>query len=274
MKRILDTLILSDIHLGTVGCHAEELLEYLDSVEPRHLILNGDIVDIWNFRKFYWPEAHMKVIKRLLQFITDGIEVTYMTGNHDELLRKITPLHIGNFHLRNKMVINLDGKKVWVFHGDVFDITMKHSKWLAKLGAVGYDILILLNRLVNWGLDLIGRKRISLSKRIKDSVKKAVSFIDDFEMTAMELAIQNHFDVVVNGHIHQPKIRTYTTEKGEVLYVNSGDWIENLTSLEYNNGEWNIFDYRKWKAEEEAEKVLPKLAETLEFEIYNEPALI
>ena len=250
MKRKIETVVLSDIHLGTVGCHALEVVEYLESIEPQHLILNGDIVDIWNFRKFYWPESHMQVIRKLFSMISDGIEVTYLTGNHDELLRKITPLHIGNFHLKNKMVLQQNGKKIWVFHGDIFDITMKHSKWLAKLGAVGYDFLIMLNRLTNWGLDLIGKRRISLSKRIKESVKKAISFIDDFEVTAMELAIQNKFDVVVNGHIHQPKIRTYTTEKGSVLYVNSGDWIENLTALEYNNNEWRIFDFRTWKAEE------------------------
>ncbi len=267
MKRKLDTLILSDVHLGTVGCHANELLEYLDSVEPRNLILNGDIIDIWNFRKFYWPESHMKIIKKFLQFVSEGVEVTYMTGNHDELLRKITPLHIGNFHLRNKMVLHQNGKRIWIFHGDVFDVTMKHSKWLAKLGAVGYDILILLNRLVNWGLDLIGRKRISLSKRIKDSVKKAVSFIDDFEMTAMELAIQNQFDVVVNGHIHQPKIREFENEKGSVLYVNSGDWIENLTALEYHEDQWNIFDFRKWKMQQEIALLEAKIREEQEVEM-------
>lgn len=267
MKRKLDTLILSDVHLGTVGCHANELLEYLDSVEPRNLILNGDIIDIWNFRKFYWPESHMKIIKKILQFVSEGVEVTYMTGNHDELLRKITPLHIGNFHLRNKMVLHQNGKRIWIFHGDVFDVTMKHSKWLAKLGAVGYDILILLNRLVNWGLDLIGRKRISLSKRIKDSVKKAVSFIDDFETTAMELAIQNQFDVVINGHIHQPKIREYKNGKGSVLYANSGDWIENLTALEYHDDQWNVFDFKKWKMQQQIALLEAKFRDEQEVEM-------
>lgn len=264
MIRELDTVIISDVHLGTVGCHAAELLDYLNSIKPKHLILNGDIVDIWNFRKFYWPESHMLVIRKFLQFIMEGVEVTYMTGNHDELLRKITPLHIGNFHLRNKMVLHQNGKKIWIFHGDVFDITMKHSKWLAKLGAVGYDMLILINRLANWGFDLIGRRRISLSKRIKESVKKAVSFIDDFELTAMELAIENRFDVVVNGHIHQPKIRTYSNDKGSVLYVNSGDWIENLTGLEYHNNHWSVFDYKKWKQESLAHQL--KLEEERELE--------
>jgi UDP-2,3-diacylglucosamine pyrophosphatase LpxH len=167
------------------------------------------------------------------------------------------------------MVLQQNDKRIWIFHGDVFDVTMKHSKWLAKLGAVGYDMLILLNRLVNWGLDLLGRKRISLSKRIKDSVKKAVSFIDDFEMTAIELAIQNKFDVVVNGHIHKPKIRHYANEKGEVLYVNSGDWIENLTALEYHDDQWSIFDFRKWKMENEIIALEEKIRneEAIEMEI-------
>lgn len=262
MKRKVDTVILSDVHLGTVGCQAKQLVEYLDSIEPSNLILNGDIVDIWNFRKFYWPESHMLVIKKLLQFITDGVPVTYMTGNHDELLRKITPLRIGNFQLKNKMVLNQDGQQIWIFHGDVFDVTMKHSKWLAKFGAIGYDILILINSLANFIFDILGKKRISLSKKIKDSVKKAVSFIDDFEMTAMELAIQNKFDVVVNGHIHKPKIREYSNEHGSVLYVNSGDWIENLTSLELHEGEWSIFDYRQWQAAKELEQTEASFKET------------
>lgn len=243
MKRNVDLIVLSDVHLGTVGCRAEELVSYLKSVKPEMLVLNGDLIDIWNFRKFYWPESHMEVLKQILKFISEDVQVYYLTGNHDELLRKITPLSIGNFHLKNKIVLELDSGKTWIFHGDIFDVTMKHSKWLAKLGAVGYDLLIIINNIVNTMLEIVGHRRISLSKRIKNSVKKAISFIDDFEMTAMELALQNRYKAVVCGHIHQPKKRVYKNEDGEVLYLNSGDWIENLTSLEYHNGYWTIYNH-------------------------------
>jgi UDP-2,3-diacylglucosamine pyrophosphatase LpxH len=151
----------------------------------------------------------------------------------------------------------LSGKRAWVFHGDVFDVTMQHSKWLAKLGAVGYDTLILINTFVNWCLNRLGREKISLSKRVKDSVKSAVKFINKFEETAADIAIDNGYDYVVCGHIHHPEIRKIKTEKGEVLYLNSGDWIENLSCLEYNGRTgWRIYRYAEDKVAQSVK--LPK----------------
>ena len=144
-------------------------------------------------------------------------------------------------------MLSLNSKRAWIFHGDVFDVTMKHSKWLAKLGAVGYDLLIYINTFINFLLRLCGQEKISLSKRVKDSVKQAVSFIQDFEKTAADIAIDNKFDYVICGHIHQPQMRTVTTDNGSVTYLNSGDWVENLTSLEYNQGEWRIYKYQEDK---------------------------
>lgn len=244
-KRPLEIAVISDVHLGTVGCHALELVQYLNSIDPKHLILNGDIVDIWNFRKRYWPESHMLVIRTLLSMMTNGTDVHYLTGNHDEVMRKVSHLQLGPFFMKDNMVLELNGEKVWIFHGDVFDITMKHSKWIAKIGGRGYDLLIHLNRFVNHVLEKMGKGKISLSKRIKDSVKKAVKFIDDFEMTAIELAIEEGYDYVICGHIHQPKIRGYENEQGSVIYMNSGDWVENLTALEYDGGEWSMFSYKE-----------------------------
>ncbi|TVQ66870.1 MAG: UDP-2,3-diacylglucosamine diphosphatase [Balneolaceae bacterium] len=244
-KRPLEIVVLSDIHLGTVGCNAIELLQYLNSIDPKMIILNGDFVDIWNFRKYYWPESHMMILRTLLTMMTNGTDIYYLTGNHDEVLRKISSLQLGPLFIRDKMVLELNGEKVWIFHGDIFDITMKHSKWIAKLGGKGYDILILINKLINYFLLKVGREKVSLSKRIKDSVKKAVRFIDDFETTAMELAIDQGYDYVICGHIHQPKIRGYENEKGSVIYMNSGDWIENLTSLEYDGEQWNMYKYQE-----------------------------
>ena len=207
------------------------------------LILNGDIIDIWQFSKRYWPETHMKVVRKLMKFVMEGVPVYYLTGNHDELLRKFADMHLGTFHLQNKLVIELDGKKAWFFHGDIFDVTMQHSKWLAKLGAVGYDTLILINNFVNWGLSLFGQEKMSFSKKVKAQFKDAVKFINSFERTAAELAAQNGYSYVVCGHIHQPEMRPIATEDGKVIYMNSGDWVENLTALEYNKKQWTIFRY-------------------------------
>jgi UDP-2,3-diacylglucosamine pyrophosphatase LpxH len=243
-RRKPEIVILSDIHLGTYGCHAEELLRYLKTIKPKKLILNGDIIDMWQFSKHYWPKSHMQVIKHITGLLAKGTKIIYLTGNHDEMLRKFAGFRLGSFQIENKIVLRLNGKKAWVFHGDVFDVTMKYSKWLAKLGAVGYDMLILINTFVNWCLKKIGKERISLSKRVKDSVKTAVKFINDFEKTAADIAISNGYNFVVCGHIHQPEIRVIENEKGTVTYLNSGDWVENLTALEYDGTGWSIYRYR------------------------------
>jgi UDP-2,3-diacylglucosamine pyrophosphatase LpxH len=198
---------------------------------------------MWQFSKRYWPKSHMQVIKHITGLLAKGTKIVYLTGNHDEMLRKFAGFRLGSFQIENKKVVTLDGKKVWIFHGDVFDVTMQHSKWLAKLGAVGYDTLIVINTFVNFILNFFGRGKISLSKRVKDSVKQAVKFINNFEKTAAEIAITKGYDYVVCGHIHHPEMKRIATEKGEVTYLNSGDWVENLTALEYNRGAWKIYYY-------------------------------
>jgi len=242
-KRDVDLIIISDVHLGTYGCHAKELLHYLKSVKPKQLILNGDIIDIWQFSKRYWPQSHMKVVRKILKFVAEGVSVTYLTGNHDELLRKFTDFRLGSLTLTNKLSLHVGKKRAWIFHGDIFDVTMQYSKWLARLGAIGYDSLILLNSLANWTLTKLGREKMSLSKKIKNSIKNAVKFINDFEVTAASLAIEKGYQYVICGHIHHPEIREIETERGTVTYLNSGDWIENLTALEYHQGKWEIYRY-------------------------------
>ncbi|MBL4677854.1 MAG: metallophosphoesterase family protein [Mucilaginibacter sp.] len=245
-KREVDIVIISDVHLGTYGCHAKELLKYLKSIKPKMLILNGDIIDIWQFSKSYWPEAHMKVVRRILKFVTEGVPVYYLTGNHDEMLRKFTDFNLGTFQLLDKIVLNIDGRKAWIFHGDVFDVTMQHSKWLAKLGAIGYDTLILINSLTNWFLTTIGKPKMSFSQKVKAKFKDAVKFINQFEQTAADLAVEKSYSYVICGHIHHAEMRTIqsTNGTGSVTYLNSGDWVESLTALEYNNKEWKIFKYQ------------------------------
>lgn len=250
-KRNVDLVVLSDIHLGTYGCHSKELLAYLSTIKPKILILNGDIIDIWQFRKSYFPKNHLKVVKKFLDFASKGTKVYYITGNHDEMLRKFSDTSMGNFSIVDKVVLELDGKKAWFFHGDVFDSSVHHAKWIAKLGGIGYDYLILLNRLINWVLMKMGKEPYSLSKKIKSGVKKAVKFISDFETTAADLAIENNYDYVVCGHIHEPVITRKENKKGSVMYLNSGDWIENLTALEYNKRRWKLYRHADVETVEE-----------------------
>lgn len=240
MAKKVQIAVISDLHLGTYGCHAKELLNYLQQTDPETLILNGDIIDIWQFNKRYWPSSHHKVLSAILQKMNNGTQVYYITGNHDETLRRFTDFELGNFKLCNKVILEIDGKKTWFFHGDVFDVSIHHSKWLAKLGGKGYDILILINRFINYLLQKMGRERISLSKKVKQAVKQAVKFINDFENTAIEMAVYHGFDAVVCGHIHQAQNKYITVESKQIQYLNSGDWVESLSALEYNEGEWKL----------------------------------
>ncbi len=246
-KRPLDIAVISDVHLGTYGCHADELLTYLNSIAPKKLILNGDIVDIWQFSKRYFPKSHLKIIKKIINMASKGTEVIYITGNHDELLRRFSDTKMGNFSIVDKLILDLNGQKAWFFHGDVFDLSIQNAKWLARLGGYGYDFLILMNRMVNWCLDKMGKEKYSLSSKIKQSVKSAVKYIQNFEETAASLAIENGYDYVVCGHIHQTKKEIIDTPKGRTTYLNSGDWVESLTALEFHFNRWKVYHYQNDK---------------------------
>jgi UDP-2,3-diacylglucosamine pyrophosphatase LpxH len=253
-RRSVDVVVLSDVHLGTYGCRAKELLTYLKSISPSILILNGDIIDAWQLSKHYFPASHIAVIREILTLMSKGTRVFYITGNHDEVLRRYADIGLGNFMLTDKLVLEIDNKMTWIFHGDVFDHTTKGgAKMLAKLGSSGYAMLILLNRMINYFLALIGKDRISLSKKVMESVNKAVKKINDFETTAAEIAIEKKYDYVICGHIHQPQVRVVTTEGGSVTYLNSGDWIEHLTALEYCYSKWTIYEFDAAQFEPERE---------------------
>ena len=246
-KRNLELVVISDLHLGTPGCQAVELLKYLKSIKPKTLVLNGDIIDIWQFKKRYFPKSHLKVVKHLLGLASERCTVYYITGNHDEMFRRFSGMKIGRLKILNDLKLELDGQTAWIFHGDVFDVVMQYSKWLSKLGAIGYDSLVALNTLVNWVLrELdIKVKPVSFSKKIKESVKGAVKFVNAFETTVSSAAIRKGADTVICGHIHKPEIRSVQVGDQSVNYLNSGDWIENLSALEYHEGKWRLFNYRE-----------------------------
>lgn len=238
-----EVVVLSDLHLGSYGCHAAEIANYLASVHPSVIVLNGDIIDIWRFRKKYFPQAHFQVVKELMKHLERGVMVYYLTGNHDEALRRFSGFRMGNLSIDNKLVLTLGGKTHWFFHGDIFDLSMKYSKWLAMLGGVAYDWLVLINRCVNATLKKWNRAPVSFSKRVKAGVKGAVKYISDFESMVLESAVSQGVDVVCCGHIHQPKIEVCSLEDQNIVYLNSGDWVESLTALEYAEGNWTLFEY-------------------------------
>jgi len=241
MRRNLDICVISDFHLGTAGCRADELLQYLQSIEPVRLILNGDIFDAWQFKKKYFPRSHWEVIERIIQMANTGTMVYYLTGNHDGPLRRFHTLDLGNICVRNQLQLRIRDKSYWFFHGDIFDASVLISPSLAALGGRGYDYLIRVNAWINRGRTSLGYPKISFAHRVKHSVKHAVKYISDFEKKAIDDAIRKKVDVVVCGHIHQPSIQKIKRPEGEITYMNSGDWLENMTALEFKSGLWRLY---------------------------------
>lgn len=249
MKRNLDILVISDLHLGTYGSEADEVLAYLDTIDADKIVINGDFVDIMLFNKRFWPSSHMKVIKYFLDLISQGKEIYYVTGNHDELMRKFLNFKIQNFKIVNQVVLDTNEGKVWMFHGDVFDFSIQ-TGWLTKLAGFLYDYMIMFNSWINKKIMRpLGRKRLNFSKSIKANVKTAVQYFANFEMKAAKIAQKNGYKYVVCGHIHTPKIESFNINGEEIIYMNSGDWLESLSSLEYVNNKWSIYMHKRTEQE-------------------------
>ena len=249
MKRNLDILVISDLHLGTYGSEADEVLAYLDTINADKIVINGDFVDIMLFNKRFWPSSHMKVIKYFLDLISQGKEIYYVTGNHDELMRKFLNFKIQNFKIVNQIVLDTAKGKVWIFHGDVFDFSIQ-TQWLTKLAGFLYDYMIIFNSWINKKIMRpLGRKRLNFSKTIKSNVKTAVQYFANFEMKAAEVAQKNGYKYVVCGHIHTPKIESFNINGEEVIYMNSGDWLESISSLEYADNKWSIYMHKRTEQE-------------------------
>jgi UDP-2,3-diacylglucosamine pyrophosphatase LpxH len=242
--RNLEILVLSDLHLGTYGSRANQLLQYLKSVSPKHVILNGDLIDFWQLRPGFWPQSHTAVIEHVLMWLKSGVRVDYICGNHDETLRRFLGFTHGNLSILNELVLEQNGKKVWFTHGDLFDGSMENKR-LAKWGGRWYDRSIYWNDQLNRLLLKVGLKPVQISKSLKDGVKRMVNKKHKWEETAAEAAVNNGYDLLVVGHIHKPEIREIQTTNGRVLYLNSGDWMENLSSLEYQEGKWTLYRHGK-----------------------------
>jgi UDP-2,3-diacylglucosamine pyrophosphatase LpxH len=243
----LRTVILSDIHLGTPHCKAEEVTHFLKHVRCERLILNGDIIDGWRLRRgARWTRTHTKFIRRVLTMLQkQGTEVVYLRGNHDDFLARLLPLTFDNLKLAEDCVLETARGRYLVLHGDVFDGVVKNMVFLAHLGDIGYAMLLRLNRGYNWWRQLRGKEYFSLSKAIKARVKQAVSFVGKFEDQVVGLAKARGYAGVICGHIHTPADKMI----GDVHYLNSGDWVESLTGIiEHHDGRIELIRYEDFAA--------------------------
>ncbi|MEQ9426321.1 MAG: UDP-2,3-diacylglucosamine diphosphatase [Cyclobacteriaceae bacterium] len=242
MKTFFKTIVLSDIHLGTKGSKAREVVEFLKYNRCQNLILNGDIIDGWQLSKSgTWKRKHTKFINRILKMIEDDkTSVYYLRGNHDDFLDQILPLRIGNLSIQRDLVYESFGKSYYIVHGDIFDSITTHLKWIAKLGDVGYTLLLWLNQRYNSYRVKRGLSYYSLSQIIKSKVKSAVNYVDNYEKQLAELAKSKKYDGVICGHIHSPAIKKIDG----ISYMNSGDWVETKSALvEDENGHWDLVYY-------------------------------
>lgn len=233
------TIWLSDIHLGTRGCQAEMLLDFLKHTESERLYLVGDIVDGWRLKKsWYWPQSHNDVVQKILRRARKGTQVYLVPGNHDEAFRDYIGLQFGGVTILEDMIHTAaDGKRYLVIHGDQFDAVVRYAKWLAFVGDSAYTFLLWLNTVLNKVRRKLGFSYWSLSAYLKHKTKKAVEFIGDYEVALTEEARRRQVDGVICGHIHHAEMR----DMDGVLYVNDGDWVESCTALvEHMDGRLEI----------------------------------
>jgi UDP-2,3-diacylglucosamine pyrophosphatase LpxH len=234
-----DTVIISDLHLGSKASRRDDILSFLENLQTDTLILNGDIIDGWSLQRgSKWTKKDTKIIRKILKISETGTDVIWIRGNHDDFLKEFLPFDLGNIKIVEDYIYQHSGIRYYIFHGDVLDVFITKVKWLAYIGSIGYDIALWLNRWYNKWRTWNGLPYYSLSKDIKDSIKAATSFINDFEDNAIRLAKQKKCDIAICGHIHYPLIKNN--------YMNSGDWCENCTALVYDKkNNWKLINYIK-----------------------------
>ena len=246
-KRRLEIAVISDIHLGSYTCHAEELLTYLSSIQPKKLILNGDILETQALNNNYFPPAHLKIVKKIFAMASKGTEVFYITGNHDDNFRKLDPIPMGAVQISNKLSLKLDGKHMLFFHGDIFDLSFKYSHWLLKFGTLGFDLLLKFAKFKTKLLQKLGKDNKPFIFEENGDTKRDSFYTALFEKNVAKMAIDHHYDHIICGHSHEPKKEFVETKKGDCLYLNSGDWVKHMTALEYSFKRWKLYRYENDK---------------------------
>jgi UDP-2,3-diacylglucosamine pyrophosphatase LpxH len=238
------SVFISDVHLGTRGCQADLLLDFIRHVECDTLYLVGDIVDGWKMKSgWYWPQSHNDVVQKILRLARKGVSVIYVPGNHDEVIRDFCGVHFGGVVVvRDAIHETADGRRFLVMHGDEFDAVVQNAKWLALLGDWAYRALLASNTLINRVRRMLGFGYWSFSAFAKTRVKKALQFIENFEQAVAEEARRRGVDGVICGHIHKAESRMI----GDVAYLNDGDWVESCTALvEHADGRLEILEWPK-----------------------------
>jgi len=255
MKARYRTLFISDCHLGSSGAKAEELARFLKQVDCDTVYLVGDVIDMWRLRqRWYWPDTHNSVMRRLLKMSHKGTTIVYVPGNHDEAARPFCGLSFGGMQMAMTAVhLTADGRRLLVTHGDQFDLVVRNSRLLALAGTVGYEVLLKINGVYNVGRRLFGLPYDSLSQAIKARVKSACNFISNFEQALVAEARAGGFDGVVCGHIHKAERRMI----GTLEYLNCGDWVESCTALvEHDDGRIELLDGLAFLAERDAARAI------------------
>ncbi|TAE14818.1 MAG: UDP-2,3-diacylglucosamine diphosphatase [Bacteroidetes bacterium] len=242
-RRHFKTIIISDVHLGTAGAKAKEIVRFLRYNTCDTLILNGDIIDGWELKNYgSWKVPHTRFFKMVVKMMEEcNTKVIYLHGNHDDFLDNILPVHIGNLSILMDYIHESNGKRFYVVHGDIFDSVTSNLKWIAKLGSIGYTFLLWLNKGFYAIRRLFGKQPYSFSQYIKSKVKSAVSPTSSYEKQLSSLAKFKNCETIICGHTHKPAMKMI----GDIQYMNSGDWVESMTALtEDFEGNWNLVYYQ------------------------------
>ncbi|MDX8338622.1 UDP-2,3-diacylglucosamine diphosphatase [Draconibacterium sp. IB214405] len=238
-----DVVVVSDFHLATHACKATEIHKYLKSILPKKLILNGDIIDAWRFSRNYFPKPHLKVVRQLIKMMEKGTEVVYVTGNHDEFLRELGNTTIGKLRIVDQITLNLNNRKTLIFHGDLIDNVIHKAKWLAKFGAAAYGLVTLFNKLINLLLKTLRVNNIILFKWLKELFGNSHKENSKFETKLAKLAYDKDVDTIICGHTHIAVDKVLLYNNRLIRYINTGDWVENFTAAEFENGNWTLCNY-------------------------------
>ncbi|MEA5457429.1 UDP-2,3-diacylglucosamine diphosphatase [Arcicella sp. LKC2W] len=263
------TIIISDVHLGSEGSKAKEVTAFLKSVTCETLILNGDIIDGWQLKKGgSWKKKHTSFFRVVLKMIEyQQTKVIYLRGNHDDFLDQIIPFSLGkSFTIQRDYILSSGEKRFLITHGDIFDSVTSNMKWLAYLGDVGYTLLLSMNKIYNQYRSWRGLSYYSFSQRIKQRVKEAVNYVSDFEEKITELAKAYHCEGIICGHIHKPDIR----QVNDILYMNSGDWVESMTALvEDHSNNWELLYFLHESNIQMTEEESEELVDSESFSVVN-----
>lgn len=264
-ETLYKTIVISDLHLGSSGAKAKEVTNFLKENSCQRLIMNGDIIDGWQLKKYgSWQKKHTAFFRTILKAMEKyDTKVIYLRGNHDDFLDQIIPFYVGkNFQIRRDYILKSGDKQFYVTHGDIFDGITSNMKWLAHLGDIGYTFLLWLNKSYNKYRTFRGLPYYSLSQSIKQKVKMAVNYVSDFEVKLSELAQARNCQGIICGHIHQPAMRMIDS----ILYMNSGDWVETMSALvEDFDGNWSLVYYADTGFDKEIAKTTKKIEKESSF---------